>query len=95
MTVDVRSAVDAAQIYLDSVQDMIGHTEDLRLEEAELSEDKQYWLITLGFNRLVDKTSNPLADLVAIRNYERDYKVFKINAQTGEVQSMKIRQDRN
>ena len=92
MTVDVRNAVGAAQNYIVSLQDMIGRPEDLRLEEAELSEDKQYWLITLGFNRLVDKTSNPLADLVAIRNYERDYKVFKINAQTGEVQSMKIRQ---
>lgn len=92
MTVDVRSAVGAAQKYIASLQDMIGRPEDVRLEEAELSEDKQYWLITLGFNRLVDKTSNPLADLVAIPNYERDYKVFKINAQTGEVQSMKIRQ---
>lgn len=92
MAVDVRNAVGAAQNYIASLQDMIGRPEDVRLEEAELSEDKQYWLITLGFNRLVDKTSNPLADLVAIRNYERDYKVFKINAQTGEVQSMKIRQ---
>lgn len=92
MTVDVRNAVGAAQRYIDSLQDMIGNPEDLRLEEAELSEDKQYWLITLGFSRPVDKTSNPLADLIATRNYERDYKVFKIDAQTGEVQSMKIRQ---
>jgi hypothetical protein len=40
----------------------------------------------------VDKTSNPVADLIAIRNYEREYKVFKIDATTGEVQSMKIRE---
>ena len=92
MTVDVRSAVGAAQRYIGSLQDMIGHPEDLRLEEAELSEDKQYWLITLGFSRPVDKTISPLGDLLAIPKYERDYKVFKINAQTGEVQSMKIRQ---
>jgi hypothetical protein len=92
MTVDVRNAVGVAQNYIASLQDMIGRPEDVRLEEAELSEDKQYWLITLGFSRLVDKTSNPLADLMATRNYERDYKVFKINAVTGEVQSMKIRQ---
>ena len=39
----------------------------------------------------MDKTSNPLADLMAARNYEREYKVFKIDATTGEVQSMKIR----
>jgi hypothetical protein len=50
MTIDVRNAVGAAQNYFHSVQDMIGyHTEDLRLEEAEFSEDKQHWFITLGF----------------------------------------------
>ncbi|MEG4349657.1 hypothetical protein QUA74_07930 [Microcoleus sp. LAD1_D3] len=91
--VDVRSAVGAAQQYFISLQDMIGFgTEDLRLEEAELSEDKKHWFITLGFIRPVDKTINPVADLLAIRNYEREYKVFKIDATTGEVQSMKIRE---
>jgi hypothetical protein len=92
MTIGVRNAVGAAQQYFGSLRDMIGyHTEELRLEEAELSEDKQYWLITLSFIRPVDKTSNPLADLIATKNYEREYKVFKIDAITGEVQSMKIR----
>jgi hypothetical protein len=91
--VDVRSAVGAAQQYFISLQDKIGFgTEDLRLEEAELSEDKKHWFITLGFIRPVDKTINPVADLLAIRNYEREYKVFKIDATTGEVQSMKIRE---
>ncbi|MEG4969803.1 hypothetical protein QUB11_24630 [Microcoleus sp. B6-A1] len=93
MTIDVRNAVGAAQQYFGSLRDMIGyHTEDLRLEEAELSEDKKHWFITLGFIRPVDKTSNPIADLMAIRNYEREYKVFKIDATTGEVHSMKIRE---
>ncbi len=93
MTIDVRKAVGAAQQYFGSLQDMIGYpTEDLRLEEAELSEDKKHWFITLGFIRPVDKTSNPVADLLAIRNYEREYKVFKRDTTTGEVQSMKIRE---
>ena len=61
MTIDVRNAVGAAQRYFGSLQDVIGYpTEDLRLEEAELSEDKKHWFITLGFIRPVDKTSNPL-----------------------------------
>ena len=91
--VDVRSAVVATREHFSSLQDMIGYpTEDLRLEEAELSEDKKHWFITLGFIRPVDKTSNPLADLIASRNYEREYKVFKIDATTGEVKSMKIRE---
>jgi len=91
--VDVRSAVVAARKHFSSLEDLIGFgTEDLRLEEAELSEDKKHWFITLGFIRPVDKTSNPLADLMATRNYEREYKVFKIDATTGEVKSMKIRE---
>jgi len=91
--VDVRSAVVVASEYFNSLQDMIGdYIEDLRLEEAELSEDKEHWFITLGFIRPVDKTSNPLANLMVTRNYEREYKVFKIDATTGEVQSMKIRE---
>jgi hypothetical protein len=40
----------------------------------------------------VDKTSNPLADLLGTRNYEREYKVFKIDATTGAVQPRKIRE---
>jgi hypothetical protein len=45
--VDVRSAVVAARQHFSSLQDLIGlNTEDLRLEEAELSEDKKHWLIT-------------------------------------------------
>jgi N-acetylglutamate synthase-like GNAT family acetyltransferase len=91
--VDVRSAVVVASEYFSSLQDMIGdQIEDLRLEEAELSEDQKHWFITLGFIRPVDKTSNPLADWMETRNYEREYKVFKIDAKTGEVQSMKIRE---
>ena len=91
--VDVRSAVVAARENFSSLQDMIGFgTEDLRLEEAELSEDKKHWFITLGFIRPVDKTSNPLANFMETPNYEREYKVFKIDATTGEVQSMKIRE---
>ena len=93
MTIDVRNAVGAAQRYFGSQQDVIGYpTEDWRLEEAELSEDKKHWFITLGFIRPVDKTSNPLANFMETPNYEREYKVFKIDATTGEVQSMKIRE---
>ncbi len=67
--VDVRSAVVAAREYFNSLQDMIGdYIEDLRLEEAEISEDKEHWFITLGFIRPVDKTSNPLANLMVTRN---------------------------
>ncbi|MBW4491830.1 MAG: hypothetical protein KME26_01705 [Oscillatoria princeps RMCB-10] len=93
MTIDVRSAVIGAKQYLQSLQDQIGMLiDDLRLEEVELSEDRKFWLITLGFSRSADKAKNPLADLIDSPKYEREYKIFKINSETGEVQSMKIRE---
>jgi hypothetical protein len=93
MKIDVRQAVIAAKEYLQSLKDQIGRQiEDLRLEEVELSEDKNFWLITLGFSRPADRAKNPLADLTDSPKYEREYKIFKIDSQTGEVQSMKIRE---
>lgn len=72
-----------------SIQDMIGNpAEDLRLEEVELSEDKNFWLITLGFERPV-KNKTPLAEIAIM---SREYKIFRVNSQTGEVEAMKIRQ---
>jgi len=79
MGIDVRKAVVATINYLESFKDLMGSGfEDLRLEEVELSEDKQYWLITLGFTLPRDKLKqnllymyllhqNPLMN--ATRNY--------------------------
>ena len=92
MKIDVRSAVYTAQNYIRSIQDLMGVIEDLRLEEVELSEDQLFWFVTLGYNRPVDKTHNFLADLVPSSKFERDYKIFKIDAETGDVKSMKIRE---
>ncbi|HAG85777.1 MAG TPA: hypothetical protein DCL61_32720 [Cyanobacteria bacterium UBA12227] len=91
MKIDVRGAVMAAKQYFQSLQDMIGQQlQDLRLEEVELSEDKQFWFITLGFDRPANKNSL-LKDIVP-PNYERVYRIFKIDSESGEVQSMKIRE---
>lgn len=91
MTIDVRSAVMAAQNYFQSLQDMVGmQIVDLRLEEVELSSDQTFWLITLGFNRRVDTAKDPFG--INGFSFEREYKTFKINSETGEVQSMKIRE---
>jgi hypothetical protein len=56
-----------------------------RLEEVELSDDGQYWLITLGYPK--DETPNFLFGT----GRPREYKQFKIEAATGKVVSMKIR----
>ena len=50
--IDIRTAVSAAQTYIQSVQDLMGSSlQNLRLEEAEVSEDRRFWLITLGHDK--------------------------------------------
>ncbi|MEB3830519.1 hypothetical protein [Phormidium sp. CCY1219] len=96
--IDVRKAVLAAQNYFGSLQDLMrspnvgGQIEDVRLEEVELSEDKKFWFITLGFDVLKPASQNTLLSEMMPNREERNYRVFKINAETGEVESMKIRQ---
>lgn len=58
---------------------------NVQLEEVELTEDGKYWLITLSYPVQPGTTS------FIFDTNKRKYKVFKINAETGEVQSMKIR----
>lgn len=87
--IDVKTAVSAAYNYLISIQDMMGNElQDIRLEEVELFEEKNFWSITLGFDNPV-KTKNLLDIQLGLP--QREYKVFKVNAHTGEVEAMKIR----
>ncbi|XDE62112.1 hypothetical protein AB3M80_27190 [Arthrospira platensis BEA 1257B] len=53
MKTDVKAAAIAAKQYLISLWETMGNLDiqDLRVEEVELSEDDQSWLITLGFTR--------------------------------------------
>jgi len=66
----------------------------LLVEEVEHDEDDNQWLITLGFNLQkpnTDTFKNIGLTLKSDRKYDRKYKIFKINDQTGDVLSMKIR----
>ena len=95
--IDVKTAIKSAYQYLEFVKDMIGdQLEDLRLEEVELAEDKHFWLITLGYDVPV-KSRNRLEELLAPPNpttriFRREYKLFRVNSETGEVEAMKMRQ---
>ncbi len=83
--IDVKKAVHAARGYLTDMSPLIGlEVKDIRLEEVELTDQQDFWLITLGFNRKVE-------DPIIPNQYERDYKLFKVNALTGAVEAMKIR----
>lgn len=90
-TIDVKTAVSAALNYLNFLQDNISkEIQTIRLEEVELSEDKNYWLITLGYDVPVkNQFSSLISPLTPV--YKREYKLFKVNSETSEVESMKIR----
>ncbi len=80
--VDVKKAVQAALAF---VRDLYGqHTaEASMLEEVELSPDEGEWLITLSIDR-------PFANLLGGRGGWPKLKRFRVDAQTGQVSSMKI-----
>ena len=58
---------------------------DVLLEEAEISDDGQFWIVTVSFKR--PSASGGVGESVFTGN--RSYKVFKILVENGEVRSMK------
>ena len=84
--IGVKEAVAAARAF---ATELLGDdtASQVTLEEIELSSDDRYWLVTLGFpGRL-----GPFESIASLRE-GRDYKVFKVSLDDGEVVSMKIRQ---
>jgi hypothetical protein len=80
--IGVQRAVAAARDFAGDLLDeekLAGIT----LEEVELSADERFWLVTLGFPAL-----GRWSELARVG---RDYKVFRVDAETGTVSSMKIR----
>jgi len=73
------TAKEAAQIatrYLAEMKNL--RVYDISLEEIELTDDRNSWLVTLGHLRGYMGTA-------------KDYKIIKVDAETGEVLSMKMR----
>lgn len=83
--IDVKQA---AQLAANFIVGLYSHEviSDVLLEEVELSEDSKYWLITLSFSA----PANSVGELLGIRG--RRYKIVKVDTETGEVLSMKIRE---
>ncbi|MGK0618578.1 hypothetical protein [Meiothermus cerbereus] len=83
---EVKEAVKIATEY---IQTLFSEKQipELRLEEVELTPDNQFWEVTLSF--VVREPTAYLSLGDAART--REYKIFRINAETGQVQSMKIR----
>jgi hypothetical protein len=81
--INVKQAVRAAREMLGSLFDECT-LHNVRVEEVEQSDDERSWFITLGF----DPTPLGRKDLI---HPAREFKQFRVNAQTGKVQAMKTR----
>lgn len=85
--IDIRTATLNATRHLQGLAPLMGgNIQDIRLEEAELSEDERFWLITLGFNVPDQKALTP-----SPFDKRRDYKQFKVDISNGDIKAMKIR----
>jgi len=90
--VDVKQAVSKAMSYLKELY-RIDQFKDVLLEEVDLSEDNKFWNVTIGFTRVQESTSGgPMATLIGqSAEFKREYKVFRIDAKTGDLRSMRSR----
>ena len=83
-------AKQAAKIAVAYVADLYGPDElrHVLVEELELTEDEQRWLVTVGFER-TDEVS--AMELLAGERARRHFKKLEIESSNGTVRSMKIR----
>jgi hypothetical protein len=89
----VKEAVQAAEKW---VRDLYPKKDiqHLRLEEVERSDDERYWLITLGWVEPAVREPTSLGAMFThdLRTLPRVYKTLEIDAESGTVKSMKIRE---
>ncbi|UCF99466.1 MAG: hypothetical protein JSV89_07980 [Spirochaetaceae bacterium] len=90
--VNVKAAVSKAMGYLKDMY-QIEQFKDVLLEEVDISEDNKYWNVTIGFTRRQESTSGgPMATLIGqSTEFKREFKVFQIDAETGDLRSMRSR----
>jgi hypothetical protein len=89
--IGVKQAVQAAQdwvrqLYPDSA------LQHLRLEEVDVSDDERFWHVTLGWVEPAIRENAFTALAADVRAVPRVYKTLEVDAQTGAVKSMKIRE---
>lgn len=81
--INVTDATRRAKEYL---MTFFPDAEQVQLEEVELGTDKKHWLITLSY----EGGSGSVASSMLVGKSLR-YKIFTLDAKSGEVLSMKIR----
>ena len=88
----MKEAVRKCVVYFHRLYPNFGTDANVMIEEVEESEDGAYWLVTLGYDvqRRLSRTAGNLQDVFGPQ-VARHYKVFKVDAKTGRIVSMKIR----
>lgn len=91
--ITVELAVQKAHLYFDKLFKNL--YSNILLEEIEFNETNKCWYVTLGYD-IRDTTGeqeNPILSGIVMPKikYRREYKVFRIKGEDGEVLSMKIR----
>ena len=88
--IDAKQAVKKAVTYLNEMFDAT-EFRDVFPEEVELTNDDRFWDVTIGFlRRQVSTSEGPMASLVGpTEGFKREVRVFRIDAETGTVRSMK------
>jgi hypothetical protein len=89
--VEQKSLLDAktaAQTAMEYLRDMLPGVKEIMLEEVEKTGqgDRDCWAITLSFH-----SRDLMEQYVAMAMEQRRYKTFMVDAESGEVISMKIR----
>lgn len=82
---ELEEAIKKAKEYVASIY---GGSIDAIVEEVQLTDDRKYWLITLGWENL-KKRATPLT---TITEPARIYKVVYVNTDNGEVNKMIMRE---
>jgi hypothetical protein len=89
--IDVKQAVSISTQYF---LNLVGaeSVSDVLLEEVEPSDDERFWYVTLSAALPAPKDGiNAIAAALGNSPRRRVYKVFKVDAGTGTVRSMKMR----
>lgn len=87
--IGVKDAVSSAMEFVRDMYDGQG-LRDLLLEEVELAQAGNQWLVTIGFLLARDESTSILTP--ATRRLARQYKVVAVDALSGQPVSMKIRE---
>ena len=86
-------AKQAARLSLDYFNELFPNAviSNVALEEVELLEDENCWLITLGFDEPLRHKPLAAINVFGPPPPARQFKIFKVDTKTAKVISMKIR----